>query len=34
MALYSDPPWTLRVSWLAQLAYVPLLGVLGLDLLG
>jgi Zn-dependent membrane protease YugP len=33
MALYSDPPWYLRVSWLAHLAYVPLLAVLGLQLL-
>ncbi len=33
MALYSDPPWYLRVSWLAHLAYLPLLGVLLLRLL-
>lgn len=28
MALYTDPPWYLRVSWLAHLAYLPLLGLL------
>jgi len=28
MALYSDPPWYLRVSWIAHLAYLPLLAVL------
>ena len=28
MALYTDPPWYLRVGWLAHLAYLPLLGVL------
>jgi hypothetical protein len=34
MALYSDPPWYLRVSWLAHLAYLPLLAALSLQLLG
>jgi hypothetical protein len=28
MALYSDPPWYLRVSWLTQAAYVPMLVLL------
>ena len=32
LALYTDPPWYLRVSWLASLAYLPLLGVLAIRL--
>ncbi len=32
LALYTDPPWYLRVSWLASLAYLPFLGVLALRL--
>ncbi|MEN0067459.1 MAG: zinc metallopeptidase [Myxococcota bacterium] len=27
LALYTNPPWYLRVSWLANLAYIPLLAV-------
>lgn len=34
LALYTDPPWYLRVSWLANLAYVPFLAVVALRLLG
>ncbi len=33
MALYTDPPWYLRASWLAHVAYLPLLGVLAVRLL-
>jgi len=32
LALYTDPPWYLRVSWLANLAYLPLLAVLAVRL--
>ena len=28
MALYTDPPWYLRVGWLAHLSYLPLLALL------
>jgi hypothetical protein len=28
MALYTDPPWYLRVSWVTHVAYVPLLVLL------
>ena len=34
MALYSDPPWYLRVSWVAHVAYLPLLLVLLYQLSG
>ena len=34
MALYSDPPWYLRVSWVAHVAYLPLLLVLSYRLSG
>jgi Zn-dependent membrane protease YugP len=33
LAVYSRPPWTVRLTWLADLAYVPFLLVLFLDLL-
>ena len=33
MALYSNPPWYLRATWLTHLAYLPLLGVLALRFL-
>lgn len=32
MALYTNPPWYLRMGWLAHLAYLPLLGLLLLRL--
>jgi len=34
MALYSDPPWYLRVSWVAHVAYLPMLIVLTYRLSG
>ena len=27
MAMYSDPPWSLRAHWLAGLAWLPMLTV-------
>jgi Zn-dependent membrane protease YugP len=33
MALYTQPPWTVRLIWLAHLLYVPLLVLLALELL-
>ncbi len=32
MALYSNPPWYLRVSWVTHVAYLPLLVVLAAEL--
>jgi len=32
MALYSDPPWYLRVSWVTHVAYLPLLVLLAAEL--
>ncbi len=34
MALYNNPPWYLRASWLARLAYVPMLVALAVDFIG
>lgn len=34
MALYSDPPWYLRVSWLTHAAYLPMLVLVGVRLAG
>ncbi len=31
LAVYSRPPWTVRLTWLADLAYVPLLVVLAVE---
>jgi hypothetical protein len=33
MALYNSPPWYLRASWLANLAWVPMVGLLMAQLL-
>lgn len=32
MALYTHPPWTVRLTWLAHLLYVPLLLLLAIEL--
>jgi hypothetical protein len=32
MAVYSHPPWTVRLTWLAHLAYLPLLLMLAAEL--
>lgn len=34
MALYSDPPWYLRVSWMTHVAYLPMLLLLVVELSG
>lgn len=34
MALYSDPPWYLRASWLTHLGYLPMLVLLAIELSG
>ncbi len=33
MALYSSPPWYLRVSWVTNLAWVPMIALLVVELL-
>ena len=33
MAVYTRPPWTVRLTWLAHLLYLPFLVLLGVELI-